>query len=204
MLTLKVILILLFLISGGAITHPRISAYLKRHKWFRLTAYVVAFIGGVYLFIGLFMDIDNGIRWTYQRLAIGRYFDRNHSISECDRKLTVDCVRYGGAFGDGAALTSMRACRNLQLLPSSLPPLQWTSLWITNIYSYAPGGGGPGGGLIDEVLKVGGWGDWYFSLIKFALSAKSRVRFAGVLLFVQADEQETVPLFIDRIIEPWK
>ena len=30
-------------------------------------------------------------------------------------------------------------------------------IWTTNTFSYAPGGGGPGGGLADDVLKVGGW-----------------------------------------------
>jgi hypothetical protein len=48
------------------------------------------------------------------------------------------------------------------------PPTQ--DIWTTSIYSYAPGGGGPGGGLADDVLKVGGWGDWYYSLLKFDLT----------------------------------
>ena len=43
-------------------------------------------------------------------------------------------------------------------------------IWTTNIFSYAPGGGGPGGGLADELLKVGGWGDVYYSLLKFNLT----------------------------------
>ena len=58
--------------------------------------------------------------------------------------------------------------------------------------------------MIDDVLKVGGWGDWYFSLIRFVLPEKKELSFAGVLLFVQPDEQETIPVFVDRIIEQWK
>lgn len=49
-----------------------------------------------------------------------------------------------------------------------LPPDQ--DIWTTSVYSYAPGGGGPGGGLADDVLKVGGWGDFYYSLLKLDLS----------------------------------
>lgn len=44
-----------------------------------------------------------------------------------------------------------------------------------------------------------------FSLIKFKLPAKnSDAVFAGVMLLVQNYEQETVPLYVDRIIDPWK
>jgi hypothetical protein len=43
------------------------------------------------------------------------------------------------------------------------PPEQ--DIWTTSVYSYAPGGAGPGGGLADDVLKVGGWGDLYYSLL---------------------------------------
>jgi len=43
-------------------------------------------------------------------------------------------------------------------------------IWTTSVYSYAPGGGGPGGGLADGYLKVGGWGDLYYSLMQFDLT----------------------------------
>lgn len=204
MLTLKTFLIVAFVVSGGAITLPEAKKYLGKHRWLDWMAKAVAFIGGIYLFIGMFFDIDNAVNWTYRRLTIGPYLDRHYSIAQCDKRLSKNCVRFGGIYGETTALTKIRECRELQLLPSSAPELQWTSLWITNIYSYAPGGGGPGGGLINEVLKVGGWGDWYFSLIKFALPAKTQMSFAGVLLFVQPDEHETVPLFVDRIIEQWR
>lgn len=204
MLTLKYILVVIFIVSGGAITLPGVKEYLEKHRWLHWAAMIVTFIGGIYLFIGFFADIDSGIQWGYRRITIGPYIDRDYSITACDKAVTRKCVQYGGAFGDAAALAKIRACEDLRLIPASDPSLRWHSLWITNVYSYAPGGGGPGGGLINEVLKVGGWGDWYFSLIKFALPQKKRMSFAGVLLFVQADEQETIPLFVDRIIERWK
>src|SRR5436190_21810994 len=48
------------------------------------------------------------------------------------------------------------------------PPDQ--DIWTTSVYSFALGGGGPGGGLMDGLLMVGGWADQYFSLLQFDLS----------------------------------
>jgi hypothetical protein len=190
--------------SGGSIALPQVKDHLEKHRWLHWTAMVVAFVGGVYLFISLFVDVNSSVNWAYERITIGPYIDRNYSVSRCDQTPSRACVQYGGVFGEVTALAKIRKCGAFELLPSSQPQLHWTSLWITNIYSFAPGGGGPGGGLIDDVLKVGGWGDWYFSLVKFELPSKTHMNFAGVLLFVQPDEHETVPLFVDRLIEPWK
>jgi hypothetical protein len=59
-------------------------------------------------------------------------------------------------------------------------------IWTTSVYSYAPGGGGPGGGMADETLRVGGWGDLYYSLLHFDLTGlpktatKVRVRLYNI------------------------
>ena len=204
MLAFKIALAVLFVISGGAVTHPRIKPYLTSHTWLQFVAWAIAVLGSVYFVVGLFSDVDGAITRIYQRATIGQFIDRNYSIAACDKSISRECVKYGGVFGDTVALAKIRACKDLELFPSSSPSLRWISLWITNIYSYAPGGDGPGGGLISDVLKVGGWGDWYFSLIKFELPVKKEMDFAGVLLFVNPDEQETIPLYIDRIIEQWK
>lgn len=50
-------------------------------------------------------------------------------------------------------------------------PGEGKDIWTTSVFSYAPGGGGPGGGLDNYQLKVGGWGDLYYSLIEFDLTA---------------------------------
>jgi hypothetical protein len=204
MLMSKLIVLLAFLVSGGGFSHPTVKRYLQRHAWLQYGAGIVAVLSGIYLFVGLFTDIDAAFKWGYQRVTIGPFIDRTYSIAECDRRLTENCIRYAGSFGETGALQRIRACSRLKLLSSSSASLNWTSLWITSVFSYAPGGGGPGGGLIDEVLKVGGWGDWYHSLIKFQLPIKKEMTFAGVLLFVQDDEQETIPLYVDRIIEQWR
>lgn len=204
MSVIKIILLLFFLISGGAIRHPTISSYLQKHKWLRASAMSVALTGGIYLFVGIFVDIDYGLTWVYYRLTIGPYLDRSYSISDCDNGLNISCIKHGGVHGEDLALAEIRECRDLRLFHSSSPKLKWQGLWITNIYSYAPGGGGPGGGLVNDVLKVGGWGDWYHSLIKFEPPIRAEMDFVGVLLFTNADEHETVPILIDRIIERWK
>jgi surface antigen len=46
-------------------------------------------------------------------------------------------------------------------------------IWTTSTYSYAPSGGGPGGGLNDDTLRVGGWFDEYRSLLQFNVSNAS-------------------------------
>lgn len=205
MFTVKAILVLLFVVSGGAIAHPTISSFLRRYKWLHGTAMSVALIGGIYLFIEVFFDLDYGLTWIYRRIVIGAYIDRNYSISECNKELSSSCIRHGGVYGEDSTLAKIRECRGLRLFHSSSPKLKWQSLWITNIYSYAPGGGGPGGGLINDVLKVGGWGDWYHSLIKFEPPIRAEMDFAGILLYTHADdEHETAPLYIDQIIERWK
>jgi hypothetical protein len=66
------------------------------------------------------------------------------------------------------------ACFSVGLGPAPVagqdysPPNQ--DIWTTSVYSFAPAGGGPGGGLADENLKVGGWGDLYYSLMQFNLT----------------------------------
>jgi hypothetical protein len=200
-----VILAFLIFASGGSLIHPKTQDYLQKHPYLRRAATFMGIVAALYFIAGLFVDVENSTVWFYQRVTIGRYLDREYSIGECDRRLNIDCIRYGGSYGDAGALAKIRRCPNLTLLPSTRPSLNWTSLWITNIYSYAPGGGGPGGGLLNEVLKVGGWGDWYFTLIKFDLPTQTvPMIFAGVLLFAEDGEHETIPLFVDRIIERWK
>ena len=43
-------------------------------------------------------------------------------------------------------------------------------IWTTSVFCYCPEGGGPGGGLDNYELVVGGWGDEYHTLIEFNLS----------------------------------
>lgn len=79
-------------------------------------------------------------------------------------------------------------------------------IWTTSVYSYAPSGGGPGGGLDNERLRVGGWGDSYQSLIWFDLKGlPSKVSSARLRLFAVSHEGAAgaTPIFVDRVTEPW-
>jgi curved DNA-binding protein CbpA len=57
-----------------------------------------------------------------------------------------------------------------QSVSIELNPSNTRDVWTTSVYSYASGGGGPGGGLDNDQLRIGGWGDWYWSLMRFDLS----------------------------------
>ena len=72
-------------------------------------------------------------------------------------------------------------------------------IWTTSVYSYAPGGGGPGGGLANEWLQVGGWGDFYLSLIEFNLTSLPSVALsAKIELFVGENKGEgTCPMYLE-------
>lgn len=84
-------------------------------------------------------------------------------------------------------------------------PGEGKDIWTTSAYSYAPGGGGPGGGRDNEWLEMGGWGDSYHILIEFDLTdSPPRALFARVELFVgKIKGNGTTGVYVDRITEFW-
>lgn len=76
-------------------------------------------------------------------------------------------------------------------------------IWSTSVYSYAPGGGGPGGGLANDYLRVGGSGDEYVSLIKFDLPAGPCARRAVLQLFNMPDGVGPTPMRLYVITQTW-
>lgn len=78
-------------------------------------------------------------------------------------------------------------------------------IWTTSVFSYAPGGGGPGGGLDNHALVVGGWGDLYYALLQFNLSGISvRAQRATLELFPFQNRSETTTgLYVDRVTSDW-
>jgi hypothetical protein len=126
------------------------------------------------------------------------------AIESCAAELTIRCAKEGGIFGSEDALEELRRCKSSELYRSDDTLLQWIDVWTTSVYSYAPGGGGPGGGLDDDVLKAGGWGDWYFTLIQFKLPPlRARPTFAGMALYSKTDEMASVRIEVDQIIRQW-
>ena len=78
-------------------------------------------------------------------------------------------------------------------------------IWTTSTYSYAPSGGGPGGGLADGVLKVGGWGDLYYSLLQFNLTGLPTAASSAqlVLYDINANDASTTGLYLERVTSAW-
>jgi hypothetical protein len=72
------------------------------------------------------------------------------------------------------------------------------------IDSHEPGGGILGGGSNDTDLKVGGWGDWYYSLMQFDL-AEQPTNAASAVLYLYCFNLSGggTPIYLDRITEPW-
>jgi hypothetical protein len=140
-------------------------------------------------------------------MLLGRDIDHRQTqaaVRECNRSLGLDCARKGGVSGSSDALASLRACRAPQFLRSDEPQLQWNDIWTTDVYSFQPGGGGPGGGKDDDELKVGGWGDWYFSLIRFRVPpTHRRPKFVGLALYAKENDGASVPINLDRLISRW-
>ena len=88
--------------------------------------------------------------------------------------------------------------------PVILSPTQ--DIWTTSVYSYAPGGGGPGGGLNDENLRVGGFGDEYRSLLRFNLSGAPAVATSATLrLYNTGTVLGGIPVSmnLDRVTSVW-
>ncbi len=79
-------------------------------------------------------------------------------------------------------------------------------IWTTNVYSYAPAGGGPGGGLDNDDLRVGGWGDEYRALLQFDLSGlppSPSVATLELYDYPVSDGSSTTGMWLDRITAFW-
>lgn len=79
-------------------------------------------------------------------------------------------------------------------------------IWTTSVYSYAPCSyPGPGGGLYDYELRVGGWGDWYYSLLQFDLTGlPSHAASVTLQLYCYGDNNgNPAPMYLDRITQFW-
>ena len=78
-------------------------------------------------------------------------------------------------------------------------------IWTTSVYSYAPGGGGPGGGLNDDQLRVGGWGDTYLSLLQFNLSGAPTVANSASLVLYDMSSNEGTPVSMNlgQVTSSW-
>jgi hypothetical protein len=95
-----------------------------------------------------------------------------------------------------------RPLRQIVLQPG---PGEGKDIWTTSVYSYAPDGSFPGGGLDNYELVIGGWGDLYYSLLQFDLSGLPRTaRSAHLELFCFTQRGiATTGIYVDRIAQFW-
>jgi subtilisin family serine protease len=116
---------------------------------------------------------------------------------------------YGGKGSEIYAL----AVRSGDVTNSACPPVVYQpgndvgvqDIWTTSTYSYSGAGGGPGGGLNNEQLRVGGWADWYYSLIQFDLTSLPPVasKVELQLYMPQVTGYGTTALYLDRVTQFW-
>ncbi len=83
-------------------------------------------------------------------------------------------------------------------------PGEGKDIWTTSHLSYAPGSEAPGGGMADEALRVGGWGDQYCSLLEFKLAGMPAQADSAVLyLYCARTVGGGARMCLDRITQPW-
>lgn len=83
-------------------------------------------------------------------------------------------------------------------------PADSKDIWTTSVYSYAPGGSFPGGGLNDDRLRVGGWGDEYYALLEFDLVGFPTNASSAVLyLYCYNQSGGGTTMYFDRITQFW-
>jgi YD repeat-containing protein len=84
-------------------------------------------------------------------------------------------------------------------------PVDGKDIWTTSSFSYADcSTPHPGGGKNDERLRVGGWGDLYYSLVQFDLTVLPTNATSAVLYFYCFNlSGGGTPLYLDRITSSW-
>lgn len=82
-----------------------------------------------------------------------------------------------------------------------LRPDSARDVWVTSYYDY-----GDNFGVNDKKLQVGGWGDWYYSLLEFRLDRHPN-DVKRVLLelycYPRGDKSLATEMYLDRLLAPW-
>lgn len=148
-------------------------------------------------------DSPNTERQRQSSLEAPRDTPRAPSSAErnCGNAASFACIQAGAVAGLSATNLRNLSCGTERSLTAVA--IGWKDIWTTSVYSYAPGGGGPGGGLENDALRIGGWGDLYFSLLRFETPRMPIVKFAALLLHSKADEGTPTEMALDRITQPW-
>jgi len=86
-----------------------------------------------------------------------------------------------------------------------LSPGNTWDIWTTSTYSYDGVKSYPGGGLDNDYLVVGGWGDLYYSLLRFDLAGLPADIVSARLELYSTRQRGAgnTPMFLDRITRSW-
>lgn len=93
----------------------------------------------------------------------------------------------------------------VRYLSQGHPGAPGKDIWTTSVFSYAPPGGGPGGGLDNLALVVGGWADVYHALLEFDLTGlPPQAESASLELHCYKTRSgSTTQIYLDRVTAPW-
>lgn len=86
-----------------------------------------------------------------------------------------------------------------------LSPGSTRDIWTTSRYSYDGVNSGPGGGLDNGFLVVGGWSDFYYSFLRFGLAGLP-TNVVSARLELYSTKQRGVgntPMLLDRVTQSW-
>lgn len=143
-------------------------------------------------------DPANSYTWNTAALSEGTYY-LHASINDGIAPAVSRCS------GSGVVVThSSSSGPIVRVLTQGAPGQPGKDIWTTSVFSYQPVQGNPGGGLDDDRLRVGGWGDSYYSLIEFDLSGlPQQAQSAHIELFAKPNGSATTSLYLDRITTFW-
>ncbi len=141
-------------------------------------------------------DPANAHTWNTAALAEGTYY-LHGSIDDGAAPAVTRC--------SGSGVVVSHSSTFVRVLSQGAPGTVGKDIWTTSVYSYAPGGNTPGGGLDDHKLVTGGWGDSYYTLTQFDLAGlPQQATSAYVELFCfRSQGSGTTGLYLDRITAPW-
>lgn len=163
---------------------------------------------GVHLLAGIFLCLTFVIpQYTYAWEAVA---SSTIDISTIDESLLVGEESASDASSSRQplrAFMSLAAQEAPALVERFVPltPENTQDIWTNDTFAYDGVQSNPGGGLNNDVLRVGGWGDHYYSLMQFDISSlPDDVESVKIQLYA-LPQQGAGPLImnLERITEYW-
>lgn len=136
-------------------------------------------------------ESEDLLRW--QPVSAGELPSLGSHTNRVQRRSAEEPIYFRTRTVQGSALTFRPGPRNSK------------DIWTTSVYSYAPDRQFPGGGLDNDQLRVGGWGDDYWGLMEFDLrTLPMRAAQVRLELYCHAiGNGGGTPMQVHRITEPW-